>query len=245
MVVPETDQEEVARIVSRYDILSLPVVGVDGKLLGIITVDDVIDVLVQESTEDVLRFGAVERGRGDESYFDTPMLHVIRRRVGWLMVLFLTGTITINVLGRFEATLDKMVALSFFIPLLIGTGGNTGAQTVSTMVRGMALGEIQLRDGWRVLRREFSSGLILGLLLAGVAFGFALVLGNPVPLALVVSLSIIAVCTWANIMGALVPLFTQSIGLDPALVSAPLIATLVDATGLTIYLLIAKALLNL
>ncbi len=244
-VLPETDQEDVARLVSRYDLLSLPVVLPDGTMLGIVTVDDVIDVLVQESTEDVLRFGAVERGRADESYFSTPILHMVRRRVGWLMILFLTGTITINVLGRFEAELDQVVALTFFIPLLIGTGGNTGAQTVSTMVRGMALGEIRLRDGWRVLLREFSSGLILGLLLAVVAFGFALVLGNPVPLAAVVSLSIIAVCTWANIMGAMVPLLAQKLGLDPALVSAPLITTLVDATGLAIYLLIAKILLSL
>ncbi len=244
-VLPETDQEEVARLVSHYDLLSLAVVLPDGRMLGIVTVDDVLDVLVQESTEDVLRFGAVERGRADESYFSTPILHMVRRRVGWLMVLFLTGAITINVLGRFEAELDQVVALSFFIPLLIGTGGNTGAQTVSTMVRGMALGEIRLRDSWRVLLREFTSGLILGLLLALVAFGFALMLGNPVSLAAVVSLSIIAVCTWANIMGALVPLLAQKLGLDPALVSAPLITTLVDATGLAIYLLIAKALLGL
>ena len=157
----------------------------------------------------------------------------------------MTGTITINVLGRFEAALDQMVALSFFIPLLIGTGGNTGAQTVSTMVRGMALGEIELRDGWRVIGRELPSGLVLGLLLAVVAFAFALLLGNPPDLALVVALAVIAVCTWANTIGALVPLVAQRVGLDPALVSAPLITTLVDATGLAIYLLIATAVLGL
>jgi magnesium transporter len=214
-------------------------------MLGIVTVDDVIDVLVAESTEDVLRFGAVEGGRPDESYFDTPLLRAVRRRVGWLLILFLTGTITINVLGRFEAALDEMVALSFFIPLLIGTGGNTGAQTVSTMVRGMALGEIELRHGWRVIGRELASGLVLGLLLAAVAFAFALLLGNPPDLALVVALAVIAVCTWANTIGALVPLVAQRVGLDPALVSAPLITTLVDATGLAIYLLIATAVLGL
>ena len=244
-VTPETDQEQVARLVSQYDLLSLPVVTPDGRMLGIVTVDDVIDVLVAESTEDLLRLGAVEGGRPNESYFDTPLLRTVRRRIGWLMILFLTGTITINVLGRFEAALDEMVALSFFIPLLIGTGGNTGAQTVSTMVRGMALGEIELRDGWRVIGREFVSGVVLGLLLAIVTFGFALLLGNPPNLALVVALAVIAVCTWADTIGALVPLVAQRVGLDPALVSAPLITTLVDATGLAIYLLIATALLGL
>ncbi len=244
-VLPDTDQEEVARIVAQYDLLTVPVVQADGRMLGIITVDDVIDVFVQESTEDVLRFGAVQSGVPDESYFATPISRAVRRRIGWLLILFLTGTLTINVLARFEHALEQVVALSFFIPLLIGTGGNTGAQTVSTMVRGMALGEIRLRDIWRVLGRELSSGLVLGSLLAIVALLFALILSNPLSLALVVALSIIAVCTWANLIGALVPLLAHRFGLDPALVSAPLITTLVDVTGLAIYLLIAKMLLGL
>lgn len=244
-VAPETDQEEVARQVSQYDLLAIPVVAPDQHMLGIITVDDVIDVLVQESTEDVLRFGAVEGGATDESYFSTPIVRAVRRRVGWLLLLFLTGTLTINVLGFFEDALDQVVALSFFIPLLIGTGGNTGAQTVSTMVRGIALDEIRLGDVWRVIAREFSSGLLLGSLLALVAFGLALLLGNSLRLALVVAISIVAICTWANTIGAIVPLVARKFGLDPALVSAPLITTLVDATGLAIYLLIARALLGL
>ncbi len=243
-VTPETDQEEAARLVSQYDLLAIPVVEADMRMLGVVTVDDVIDVLVQESTEDVLRFGAVESG-ADESYFSIPIVQAVRRRVGWLLILFLTGTLTINVLGYFEAELEQVVALAFFIPLLIGTGGNTGAQTVSTMVRGMALGEIRLSDALRVIARELSSGLLLGLMLAVVAFGFALLLGNPLALALVVALSITAVCAWANTIGAIVPLAAQRVGLDPALVSAPLITTLVDATGLAIYLLIAQALLGL
>jgi magnesium transporter len=244
-VSPETDQEDVARTVAQRNLLTIPVVSESGRMLGIVTVDDVIDVLIEESTEDVLRFGAVEGGATDESYFDVPIWRAVRRRVGWLLILFLTGTLTINVLGRFEDALDQVVALSFFIPLLIGTGGNTGAQTVSTMVRGMALGEIRLRDALRVIAREFGSGLVLGSLLAVVALGFALLLGNSLNLALVVALSIVAVCTWANTIGALVPLLAQRAGLDPALVSAPLITTLVDATGLAIYLLIASAVLGI
>lgn len=245
MALPNTDQEEVARIVAQYNLLTIPVVSEEGRMLGIVTVDDVIDVLIEESTEDVLRFGAVERGATDESYFEVPIVRAVRRRVGWLLVLFVTGTLTINVLGTFEEELEQVVALSFFIPLLIGTGGNTGAQTVSTMVRGMALGEIRLRDGLRVIAREFTSGLLLGSLLALVAFGFGLLLSGSVPLAIVVALSIIAVCTWSNTIGAIVPLLAERFGLDPALVSAPLITTLVDATGLLIYMLMAKAILGL
>jgi magnesium transporter len=245
MVEPETDQEEVARLVSQYDLLSLPVVDAERRMLGIVTVDDVIDVLVQEGTEDVLRLGGVQSGATDETYFGVPIVRAIQRRVGWLLLLFLTGVVTVNVLELFEGVLEQEVALSFFIPLLIGTGGNTGAQTVSTIVRSLALGEVRLRDVWRVVGREITGGLLLGVLLGVVGFGLTLLLGNTLAVALVVSLTIVAICTWANVMGALVPLIVQRLGLDPALVSAPLITTLVDATGLTIYMLIAKLVLGL
>lgn len=244
-VAPETDQEEVSRMVSRYDFLTLPVVAADQRMLGIITVDDVIDVLVQETTEDVLRFGGVEGGIIDQPYFTVPIRRVVRKRVGWLLLLFLAETFTGSVLRLFEGELARVVALSFFIPLLIGTGGNTGAQTVSTLIRGLALGEIRMRDTWRVIVRELGSGLLLGLLLGCVAFGRALLWGSTLPLAMVVGLTIVAICTWANTIGSLIPLVAQKIGVDPALVSAPLITTLVDATGLAIYLLIAKVLLHL
>jgi len=244
-VAPDTDQEEVSRLVSRYDFLALPVVAPDRRMLGIITVDDVIDVLVQEMTEDVLRFGGVEGGIIDQPYFTVPILRVVRKRVAWLLLLFLAETFTGSVLRLFEGELAQVVALSFFIPLLIGTGGNTGAQTVSTLIRGLALGEIRPHDAWRVIVRELGSGLLLGLLLGGVAFGRALLWGSTLPLAAVVGLTIIAICTWANTIGSLIPLVAQKVGVDPALVSAPLITTLVDATGLAIYLLIAKVLLGL
>jgi magnesium transporter len=245
-VTPETDQEEVARLVARYDFLALPVVAPNGRMLGIITVDDVIDVLVQESTEDVLRFSGIEGGPElDQPYFTVPILRVVRKRVGWLLLLFLAETFTGSVLRFFENELAQVVALSFFIPLLIGTGGNTGAQTVSTLIRGLALGEIRLRDTWRVVARELGNGLLLGLLLGCVAFGRSLMWGSSVQLSLVVGLTIVAICTWANTIGALIPLVAQKVGIDPAVVSAPLITTLVDATGLAIYLIIAKVLLGL
>ncbi len=244
-VPPETDQEQVARLVARYDMLALPVVG-DGRMLGIVTVDDVIDVLVSEGTEDVLRFAGIEGGpEQDQPYFSVPLLRVVRRRVGWLLLLFLAETFTGSVLRLFESELARVVALSFFIPLLIGTGGNTGAQTVSTLIRGLALGEIRTRDAWRVVLRELWSGLLLGLILGAVAFGRALLWGSSYQLAAVVGLTIIVICTWANTIGSLIPLVAQKIGIDPAVVSAPLITTLVDATGLAIYLLIAKVLLGL
>jgi magnesium transporter len=205
-----------------------------------------IDVLVSEGTEDVLRFAGIEGGPElDQPYFSVSLLRVVRRRVGWLLLLFVAETFTGSVLRYFESELAQVVALAFFIPLLIGTGGNTGAQTVSTLIRGLALGEIRTRDASRVVLRELWSGLLLGLILGSVAFGRALLWGSPYQLAAVVGLSIIAICTWANTIGSLIPLVAQKVGIDPAVVSAPLITTLVDATGLAIYLLIAKALLGL
>jgi magnesium transporter len=244
-IAPTTDQEEVSRLVSRYDLLSLPVVAEQGRMLGIITVDDVIDVLVAEGTEDVLRFGGVESGGMDQPYFSVPIVRSVRRRVVWLLFLFLAGTLTSGVLRLFEGELSKVIELSVFIPLLIGTGGNTGAQTVSTVIRGLALGEIRWRDAFRVMVRELSSGVLLGVLLGCVALGWAFLAGYGTMLAAVVGLTIVAICVWANVIGALVPLTAQKLGIDPATVSAPMITTLVDATGLAIYLLIAKALLGL
>jgi magnesium transporter len=202
-------------------------------------------VLVAEGTEDILRFGGMEGGGTiDQPYFTVPIAVVIRKRVGWLLLLFLAETLTGTVLRYFEAELATVVALSFFIPLLIGTGGNTGAQTVSTLIRGLALGEIQMRDIWRVVLRELFSGLLLGVLLGAVAFGRSLLWGTTVPLAMVVGLSILVICTWANTIGSLIPLIAHRFRIDPAVVSAPLITTLVDATGLAIYMLIARALLT-
>ena len=245
-VTPDTNQEDVARLVSHYDFLALPVVTSERKMLGIIPVDDVIDVLVSEATEDILRFGGMEGGGAiDQPYFTVPLSVVVRKRIGWLLLLFLAETLTGSVLRLFESELARVVALSFFIPLLIGTGGNTGAQTVSTLIRGLALGDVQWRDIWQVIRREVLSGLMIGLLLGLVAFGRTLLWGNGINIALVVALTILAICTWANTIGALIPLIAYRVKIDPAVVSAPLITTLVDATGLAIYLLIAKAILRL
>jgi magnesium transporter len=221
------------------------VVSDEDVMVGIVMVDDVIDVLVQETTEDVLRFGGMESTGITKPYFSVSLRSVVRNRVGWLLLLFVAETATGSVLRYFQSELAAVVALSFFIPLLIGTGGNTGAQTVSTLIRGLALQEIRLRDTFRVLLREFISGALLGVLLGTVAFGRSLLWHSGLRLSLVVGCAILAICTWANTMGALIPLAAQRFKIDPALVSAPLITTLVDATGLAIYLLIAKAVLGL
>jgi magnesium transporter len=241
-----TDQEEVARLMQRYDLLALPVVDAERRLVGVINYDDIVDVIEEEATEDLLRFGGVEAGVDvGRPYFAAPLLRVIRKRIGWLLLLFVAETFTGTVLRLFEHELATVVALSFFIPLLIGTGGNTGAQTVSTLIRGLALGDVRARDIWRVIARELLSGLVLGSILGVVAFGRALVWQTGYPLATVVGLSVVAICTWANVMGALIPLAAHRLKIDPAVVSAPLITTLVDATGLAIYFLIAKAILGL
>ncbi len=244
-VTPETDREDVARLLSHYDYLAMPVLDPGGRMLGIIPVDDVIDVLAAESTEDILRFGGVESGPVDQPYFTIPLKTAISRRIGWLLLLFVAETLTGMVLRHFESELAAVVALSFFIPLLIGTGGNTGAQTVSTLIRGLALGEVTLRDSWKVVGRELLSGLLIGLLLGSVSYMRAKFWGSSDALALTVSLSVLVICTWANTIGSLIPLLAQRFKIDPAAVSAPLITTLVDATGLAIYLYIAKAVMGL
>jgi magnesium transporter len=239
------DQEAVAQKIGKYNLLAVPVLDEEGSVAGFVTVDDVIDVLIEEQTEDLLRMAAVEPGALDKPYFDNPILRVVRKRIGWLFLLFVAGTLTSAVLHRFENELAAVVALSFFIPLLIGTGGNAGAQTVMTVIRSLALGEVGVRHAWRVVLREATTGVLLGLLVAPVAFGQALLWQAPLELALTVSLTMFAICIWSTSVGALVPILAQRFGVDPAVLSAPLITTLVDATGLIIYFTIAKIVLNL
>lgn len=242
-VLPEIDQEFVARQVAQYNFLALPVVDDAGTMLGIITVDDIIDVLIEENTEDMLRFGAVESGGADQPYFTVPLFRVLRSRFGWLLLLMIADTLTGTVLRLFDTQLATVVQLSFYIPLLIGTGGNTGAQTVSTIIRGLAVRDIRFGDIFHVLRRELLGGFLLGIALSIVAATRAYLWDGDVMIALVVGLSIVAICTWANVMGSLIPLVAHRLGVDAAIVSAPMISTLVDATGLFIYLSLAGAIL--
>lgn len=238
-----TDQEECARLMSRYNLLALPVVDDVGLLVGVITIDDVVDVLEDEATEDIQRLGATEPL--DRPYLDTPILGVARRRIGWLLLLFLTETLTGSVLRHFEVELQAVVALSFFIPLLIGTGGNAGSQTTSTIIRAIALGEFDAKGVLRPLWHELRIGLLLGLVMGVVAYGRALLWGTSSGVALTVSLAIFAIVVWANGLGAVLPLLARRLHIDPTVVSGPAMSTLVDATGLFIYLTIAGIVLGL
>ncbi|MGE5277890.1 MAG: magnesium transporter [Acidobacteriota bacterium] len=243
----DAPQEEVARLVSKYDVHAIPVVDEANRLLGIVTVDDVIDILIEEQTEDLLHLGGVSATEEtvEQGYFVTKPFRNVRLRFNWLLLLFVAETFTGTVLRHFEGELARVVALSFFIPLLIGTGGNSGSQTVTSIVRGLAVGDIKLRDFWRVLAREAGSGLLLGLMLGSVGFGRALLWGSTMPLAATVGISILVICTWANAVGATIPMLATAVHIDPTVMSAPLIATLVDATGLAIYFVIAKSILGL
>jgi magnesium transporter len=239
------DQESVAHKIAKYNLLAVPVVEKDGSVVGFVTVDDVVDVLIEEGTEDILRLAGVEPGALDKPYFDNSVWLVVRRRIGWLLLLFVAETFTGTVLRHFESEMAAVVALAFFIPLLIGTGGNAGSQTVSTVIRGLALHEIRPRDAWRVLGREAGAGMTIGVLLGTFAFGRALLWGAHMPLAATVAITILAICSWSTTVGCLIPLMADKFGIDPAVLSAPLITTLVDATGLVIYFSIAKVVLGL
>ncbi|MBN1953559.1 MAG: magnesium transporter [Anaerolineae bacterium] len=242
-VLAGTDKEECARLMSRYDLLALPVVGDTGKLLGMVTVDDMVDVLVDEATEDIQRLGGAQPL--DRPYLDMGTLSIFRKRVGWLLLLFVTESLTGSVLRHFEAELHAVVALAFFVPLLIGTGGNAGTQTTSTLIRSLAVGEVAPRDALHALWHELRVGLLLGLAMSIIAYARALSWGSGHELALTVSLAILAIVVWANGLGALLPILATRFKIDPAVVSGPVMSTLVDATGLFIYFTIARLVLGL
>ena len=242
-VTADKDQEEVARLMARYDLLALPVVDENKILLGVITFDDLVDVLEEEATEDLQRYGGAEPL--ERPYLDTPPIVITKKRIGWLLILFLTATLTGSVMKLFEDEIQAMVALTLFVPLLIGTGGNAGSQTTATIIRELATGNIEPRDAVRVWWHEARVAVLLGLGMAIPAFIRAITwVDNPM-LALTVSVSIVVLVLWATGVGSLLPLVAAKLGIDPALVSGPLMSTMVDATGLLIYFSIAKILLGL
>lgn len=242
-VAADADREQAARLLAQYGFLAVPVVDAENRLVGIVTSDDVADILEEEATEDIARLGGSEPL--EAPYLRVSVLDVVKKRVVWLLLLFVTGAFTANVLSYFEETLDRVVALAFFIPLLIGTGGNVGSQTVTTIVRAMAVGEIGYRDATRVLLKEMAVGLLLGVGMAVPAIVRAATLGVSVDIGLTVAVTVVVITTWAATVGALLPLLLRRLGADPAVVSAPLISTLVDATGLFIYLSLARLLVAL
>jgi magnesium transporter len=246
----DDDQETVARLIGEANLLALPIVDTERRLVGIVTVDDAIAVLEEEETEDIARTGGAEPvGR---PYFTVSVFRLARTRIVWLFLLILAAGLTAGVLKLFEDDIAQIVQLALFIPLLIGTGGNTGAQSATTVVRALAVGEVRFEDLPRVVAREARVGLMLGLGLGAIAFlpvfGFLSLIDSTqyaLSIATIVSISIVTICTYASTVGSLLPILAGRVGLDPAVLSAPSITTIVDASGLVIYFLIAKAILGI
>ena len=236
-----TDQEEVAQIIQRYDFLAVPVVDTEHRLVGIITVDDVLDILQEEATEDIYALAAVESG-GD-SYFQSSLLTVARKRVVWLLVLLGANTITTALISTQEDVIQSVVGLASFMPLLIGTGGNVGAQSSTVVIRGLSNHEIRLQGAAQVILREAMAGVMLGLLLGVATTIWAFILKGTLAIALVVGFSLLVISILASVAGTALPLFFRLLNWDPALMSAPFITTAVDILGVLLYFNIARILL--
>jgi magnesium transporter len=244
-VQTDTDQEEVVRIIQRYDFLAIPVVDSEQRLVGIITVDDVLDILQEETTEDIYALSGVQ-SEGD-NYFQASLLTVARRRVIWLLILLLTNSVTGAILKMQQDLLQQVVALSFFIPLLTGTGGNVGAQSSTVVIRGMNTDEIRAMGPLQVIWREGLAGALLGTILGVLATAWAtlfIVQGN-LSVALSVGISLVAISILASVAGSALPFLFRTLGLDPALMSAPFITTAVDVLGVLIYFNLARLILQL
>ncbi len=238
-----TDQEECAELMARYDLVTLPVVDERNGLLGVITFDDVMDAMIDEATEDIQRLGGSLPLR--EPYLRSSVFSVATKRIGWLLLLFVTGSLTGTVLRIFESELRTVISLTIFVPLLIGTGGNSGSQATSTIIRAIALGDIDFKDGLKALWHELAVGIVLGIGMAVIGFGRAILWETGTDVALAVALALMAIVIWANMLGAILPVVADRIGIDPTVVSGPVMSTLVDATGLYIYFTIAKVVLGI
>ena len=245
------DQETAVKAFADNDRVALPVLGGDGTLLGIVTVDDVMDVAEEESTEDFQKFGGTEGL--DLSYTKTSLLELVKKRAGWLIVLFLGEMLTASAMGYFDGEIAKAVVLALFVPLIISSGGNSGSQAASLIIRSLALHELSIKNWWYVMRKEIFSGLLLGTILGAIGFVRIFIWQQTgiydygiywIWIGATVSISLIFVVLWGTLSGSMIPFLLKKIGLDPATASAPFVATLVDVTGLIIYFSIAALLLT-
>jgi magnesium transporter len=239
------DQEFAVEVFKKYDRIALPVVDKLGVLIGIVTVDDVLDVAEEEATEDIHKLAAVEAF--EEPYPSISVLSMVKKRAVWLTLLFLGETLTALALGHFKDEISKAIVLSMFIPLIISSGGNSGSQASTLVIRAMALGEVALSDWWKIMRREVQSGFFLGIILGAIGFLQVAVLSNVsdvikvhwVLVGLTVFFSLIGIVLWGTLSGSMLPFVLKRFGIDPATSSAPLVATMVDVTGLIIYFSVA------
>ena len=250
-VLVTADREEVARLTSNYDLVAVPVVDAERRLLGVITVDDVIDVIQEEQTEDVQKFGGLEAL--EDSYMNSSFGDLLRKRAGWLMILFVGEMMTAGAMAYYQEEIATAVVLALFVPLIISSGGNSGSQATSLIIRAMALHEVTLRDWWRVVMRELPAGLALGSILGLLGVGRVFLwqtLGlydygqYYIRIGLTVGFSLVGVVTFGTMTGAMLPFALRRLGFDPASASAPFVATLVDVTGLVIYFSFALLLLR-
>ncbi len=244
------DQEDAVDVFKKYDGIALPVVDNFNVLIGIVTVDDVLDVAEEEATEDIHKLAAVEAF--EEPYPTISIFSMVKKRAVWLTVLFFGQTITAIAMGYFEDELSRAIVLSMFIPLIISSGGNSGSQASTLVIRAMALGEIDLKDWWKIIRREVLSGLSLGLILGTIGFFQVLFLSQFISaldkylvlIGLTVGLSLAGIVLWGTLLGSMLPFILKSFGIDPAISSTPLVATMVDVTGLVIYFTLAILILS-
>ncbi|MBI2822817.1 MAG: magnesium transporter [Acidobacteria bacterium] len=237
------DQEEVARLISMYNFLAVPVVDDAHRILGIVTVDDVLDVVSEEQSEDLQRISGMEPL--ENPYFRVTPLAMVRKRASWLVAIFIGELFTGTALRHYDSAIAAARMLVFFVPLIISSGGNSGSQSATLVVRGLATGEITLRQWLKVLGRELLVGSMLGIILGAVAFGRALMWGNGLLVAFAVASTLLAVVTMGTLVGAMLPIFFKRVGFDPAVSSTPFIATLVDVSGIIIYFNIARSVLHL
>jgi magnesium transporter len=246
----DTDQEAVARLFAAHDLLAVPVVDDQNRMKGIVTVDDIVDVVQEEATEDVQKFGGMNAL--DAPYLETRFVPMIKKRAGWLSVLFLGEMLTASAMGVYEEEIARAVVLALFVPLIISSGGNSGSQASTLVIRAMALGEVGLKDWWRIIRRELAAGVTLGCILAAIGVVRILVWqrlfhsygGHYALVAATVAVSLVGVVAWGTLSGSMLPFILRRIGFDPASASAPFVATLVDVSGLVIYFNVGAVLLR-
>jgi magnesium transporter len=240
------DQEIASEVFKMNNRVALPVVTNSNKLLGIVTIDDVLWVAAEEFSEDMQKIGGTQAL--DQPYLEMPLMRLFRKRVGWLAILFIGELLTATVMQYFEGEIGKVLVLVLFIPLIISSGGNSGSQASTLIIQAMAVGEISLKDWWRVMKREISSGILLGTVLALIGFLRIFIWNqiNPalygqhwVPIGITVSLTLLGVVLWGTLCGSMLPMILKKLGADPAVSSAPFVATLVDVTGLVIYFSVA------
>jgi len=240
-VFTHSDREEAASVLRENRLLAVPVVDSEERLVGIITQDDVADIMEEEVTEDIYRFGAVQGT--ERSYFTTRVFNVVRRRISWLLLLLVVNTATASIIAGQEQLLAEVVLLAAFIPLLIGTGGNIGSQSATVVIRGLATGEIRPRRALSIIGREVSVGLLLGVTLGVAVLAWSFWLGRDSEVSLVVALTLVVVATMATAVGSALPFVFRLSKVDPALVSAPLVSTIMDISGVGVYFGVARLLL--